>query len=39
MTQIAQSIAVIGGTGQLGAAIARRLAKAGKSSSSVRVIR
>ncbi len=31
MTQIAQSIAVIGGTGQLGAAIARRLAKAGKS--------
>lgn len=30
MTQIAQSIAVIGGTGQLGAAIARRLAKAGK---------
>jgi NADPH-dependent F420 reductase len=31
MTQIVQSIAVIGGTGQLGAAIARRLAKAGKS--------
>ncbi|MEN9526496.1 MAG: NADPH-dependent reductase [Pseudomonadota bacterium] len=29
MTQISQSIAVIGGTGQLGAAIARRLAKAG----------
>jgi len=32
MTQIVQSIAVIGGTGQLGAAIARRLVKAGKSS-------
>jgi NADPH-dependent F420 reductase len=31
MTQVVQSIAVIGGTGQLGAAIARRLAKAGKS--------
>ncbi|MCE2714808.1 MAG: NADPH-dependent F420 reductase [Acidibacter sp.] len=31
MTQIVQSIAVIGGTGQLGAAIARRLVKAGKS--------
>jgi NADPH-dependent F420 reductase len=31
MTHIVQSIAVIGGTGQLGAAIARRLAKAGKS--------
>ena len=31
MTQIVQSIAVIGGTGQLGAAIARRLAKVGKS--------
>jgi len=31
MTQIAHSIAVIGGTGQLGAAIARRLAKAGRS--------
>lgn len=30
MTQIVQHIAVIGGTGQLGAAIARRLAKAGK---------
>ncbi len=30
MTQISQSIAVIGGTGQLGAAIARRLAKAGR---------
>jgi len=31
MSQVVQSIAVIGGTGQLGAAIARRLAKAGKS--------
>ena len=31
MTQVVQSIAVIGGTGQLGAAIARRLVKAGKS--------
>jgi NADPH-dependent F420 reductase len=31
MTQIVQSIAVIGGTGQLGAVIARRLVKAGKS--------
>ena len=31
MTQIVHSIAVIGGTGQLGAAIARRLVKAGKS--------
>lgn len=31
MSQDVQSIAVIGGTGQLGAAIARRLAKAGKS--------
>jgi NADPH-dependent F420 reductase len=31
MTHIVQSIAVIGGTGQLGAAIARRLVKAGKS--------
>jgi NADPH-dependent F420 reductase len=31
MTQVVQSIAMIGGTGQLGAAIARRLAKAGKS--------
>lgn len=30
MTQNVHSIAVIGGTGQLGAAIARRLAKAGK---------